>query len=269
MSAHEPADDAHEEVWRALANVTRRQLLDILAAGPRTTGELAQAVPGLSRFAVMQHLAVLAGAGLVLVRRRGRHRYNHLNPVPLRRWYERWVRPLADRTAAELLALERHVEEARGGTTVSTAIHELRTVRIETELRFRAPARRVFEALTGDTRTWFPSTYGGERVRAVVMEPRVGGMHYEDWGDGNGHLYGQVVAWDPPGAWATRGRIMPGTILDTEYSLEEADGESVLRVAKVAVGPMTEEEAAGVRRFGDIANFEDALRRFIEAAGHE
>ena len=67
--------------------------------------------PELSRFAVMQHLGVLTDAGLVVVRRRGRHRFNHLNPVPLRRWYERWVVPLADRAGAELLALERHIEK--------------------------------------------------------------------------------------------------------------------------------------------------------------
>src|SRR5690242_12965134 len=98
------------DLWRALSNPLRRQLLDALADGPRTTGELAELVPELSRFAVMQHLGVLTDAGLVVVRRRGRHRFNHLNPVPLRRWYERWVTPFADRTAAEMLALQRSVE---------------------------------------------------------------------------------------------------------------------------------------------------------------
>src|SRR5262245_53030712 len=78
-------------VWRALANPVRRQLLDASSAGPRTTGDLAAEVPELSRFAVMQHLGVLTDAGLVVARPRGRHRFNHLNPVPLRRWYERWV----------------------------------------------------------------------------------------------------------------------------------------------------------------------------------
>src|SRR6186713_3023904 len=101
------------DVWRVLASPQRRQLLDLLSEGPRTTGELAEAMPDLSRFAVMQHLSVLTDAGLVVVRRRGRHRFNHLNPVPLRRWYERWVVPLADRAGAELLALERHVERAK------------------------------------------------------------------------------------------------------------------------------------------------------------
>src|SRR5262245_50099904 len=97
------------DLWRALANPVRRQLLDLLSGAPRTTGELAAAIPELSRFAVMQHLAVLTEAGVVLVRRRGRLRFNHINPVPLREWYERWVQPFASSTAGDLLALRRAV----------------------------------------------------------------------------------------------------------------------------------------------------------------
>jgi DNA-binding transcriptional ArsR family regulator len=71
---------------------------------------LAAQLPELSRFAVMQHLAVLTDAGLVVAERRGRDRVNHLNPIPLREWYERWVQPMADSGSAELLALKRTVE---------------------------------------------------------------------------------------------------------------------------------------------------------------
>jgi uncharacterized protein YndB with AHSA1/START domain len=207
---------------------------------------------------------VLESAGLVVVRRRGRFRYNHLNPVPLREWYERWVTPLADRTAGELLALRRHVERDEGGNAMAVQVDDVRTVRIETELRFRATPERVFRALTEHSHEWFPTSYGEERTRQIVVEPRVGGAHFEDWGDGAGHLYGHVTVWDPPRAWATRGRVMPGTILDTEYELETDGDRTVLRVAKVAVGPMTDDEAAGIRKYGDIANAEAALRAVIE-----
>src|SRR6188472_1699537 len=146
---------AASDLWRALGNPVRRQILDDLRAGPRTTGELAGRMSDLSRFAVMQHLGVLTDAGLVTVRRRGRERFNYLNPVPLRRWYERWVVPLADVAATEMLALERRVERQEGEEPMAVATDEFRTVRIATELRLRAPAQRVFEALT--TRTdWFP-----------------------------------------------------------------------------------------------------------------
>jgi DNA-binding transcriptional ArsR family regulator/uncharacterized protein YndB with AHSA1/START domain len=259
------AAPGEQDVWRALANPLRRRLLDLLRSGPLTTSDLAAATPELSRFAVMQHLGVLVDAGLVVVRRRGRFRLNHLNPVPLRQWYERWVAPFADRAAAEVLALKRHAETEEGDPSMSADVDQIRTVRIETELRFRATQDRVFRALTEDTLSWFPHTYGEDRVKAIVMEPRVGGAHYEDWGDGMGHLYGQVTEFDRPRAYATRGRIMPGTILDTRYELEAAGDETIVRMSKVAVGPMTAEEASGVRRFGDIALFEEAIRSVVEA----
>jgi DNA-binding transcriptional ArsR family regulator len=66
-------------------------MLDLLAARPRTTGELAAAFPRLSRFAVMKHLGVLKSAGLLVVTRDGRRRWNALNPVPLREVFRRWV----------------------------------------------------------------------------------------------------------------------------------------------------------------------------------
>lgn len=87
----EPADDALDAVWRALANATRRAMLDALRDGPLTTGAMADRFPELSRFAIMQHLRVLVEADLVIVRRTGRTRYNYLNPVPVQRIYDRWV----------------------------------------------------------------------------------------------------------------------------------------------------------------------------------
>jgi len=256
------------DLWRALANDHRRRLLDLLAEGPRTTGELAESIPSLSRFAVMQHLGVLADADLVIVRRRGRQRFNYLNPVPLRRWYERWVVPLASSAAAELLELGRHLDvttvQKENEAMTTTTREEVRTVRIAAELRFRATRERVFHALTEETLEWFPHSYGGDRTKAVVVEPRVGGTHYEDWGDGTGHLYGHVTVFDPPARLCLRGRVTPGSILDTEYVLEQEGDETVLSVSKVAVGPMTEEEAEGIRTFGDTARFAEALRRLVE-----
>jgi hypothetical protein len=55
-----------------------------------------------------------------------------------------------------------------------------------------------------------------------------------------------------------------GTILDTENAIEQDGTETLLKVSKVAVGPITEEQARGIHRYGDIANFEAALRRFVE-----
>lgn len=81
-------DDA---VFKALASPTRRRLLDELRDGPRTTGDLCATLDGLDRCTVMQHLKVLDEAGLVLVERRGRERWNHLAAVPIKRIYDRWI----------------------------------------------------------------------------------------------------------------------------------------------------------------------------------
>jgi hypothetical protein len=128
---------------------------------------------------------------------------------------------------------------------MSSASEPFRAVRLAYELRIQASAQQIFEVMTQQVLEWFPHTYGGDRVRRVVLEPRVGGQHYEDWGEDRGYLYGQVTAFDPPSRWATRGRLSPGTILDTEYELTEEPGAVRVRVMKVAVGPITEEEAKG------------------------
>jgi DNA-binding transcriptional ArsR family regulator len=96
-------DDA---VFHALADGTRRAILDSLRDGPQTTGGLADQHPSMTRFGVMDHLQVLVDAGLVVVERRGRKRLNHLNPVPIQRIHDRWTGRFARGVATELLALD-------------------------------------------------------------------------------------------------------------------------------------------------------------------
>src|ERR1700722_1089878 len=249
---------AEPDIWRALANPWRRRILDLLRDDPATTGAVAQRIPELSRFAAMQHLGVLADANLILAERRGRDRVNHLNAVPLREFYERWVQPFADTGSAELLALKRRVE---GENIMSDSSEPIRTVRLAFELHINASARRTFEVMTEQSLEWFPHTYGGERTRRVVVEPRVGGLHYEDWGDAAGHLYGQVPVYDPPTRWAPRGRLSGGSIFDTDYELSEAGDSVVVRGTKVAVGPFSEEEGAGISEYGDIRPYASAIEQ--------
>ena len=248
---------AEPDIWRALASPWRRRLLDQLRNAPATTGALAAGIPELSRFAVMQHLGVLVQAGLVVPERRGRDRFNHLNPVPLREWYERWVQPLADTGAAELLALKRTVE--KGTTDMSDQTEPIRTVRMAYDLRIQATAQRTFEVMTQQMFDWRPQTYGGGRTRRVVLEPRVGGAHYEDWGAPAGHLYGHVTIYDPPTRWATRGWLAAGTTLDSDYQLSEHDGTVQVHVITVAVGPLTEDQAEGIAQHGDFRPYAAAI----------
>ncbi len=91
--AYRPAGPA-DRILRALASRRRRAILELLRRGPRTTSELAARFSRarLSRFAVMQHLKVLETAGLVITIRRGRQRYHHVDPAPMRRVLEAWLR---------------------------------------------------------------------------------------------------------------------------------------------------------------------------------
>ncbi len=87
---------AENAVWKALADPTRRAILDLLADGPKTTGDLcsrfdAEAGPGIGRTGVLKHIEVLHAAGLVVARREGRVRWNFLNPVPIQQVADRWV----------------------------------------------------------------------------------------------------------------------------------------------------------------------------------
>lgn len=109
MLPHDPHDN--DPVWRALASPVRRRILDLLTEGPRTTGVLAEAFGDLSRFAVMQHLKVLEEADLVVPRREGRQRFNHLNAVPIQRIYRRWVSRYTGRWADALVALKDELED--------------------------------------------------------------------------------------------------------------------------------------------------------------
>ncbi len=103
-------DDQLDVVWKALASSTRRHILDILVDGPVTTGDIAAEFTDLSRFAVMQHLGVLESADLVVAQKRGRRRFNHLNPVPIQRISDRWIsryhRPMAEAMVDLKLNLE-------------------------------------------------------------------------------------------------------------------------------------------------------------------
>jgi DNA-binding transcriptional ArsR family regulator len=98
-------------VWKALGSPHRRALLDALKDGPKTTSALCEVLPRLSRYAVMQHLGVLERAGVVLVRREGRERWNELNAVPIQRELERWLNGFQQASASQLLAFERHLQE--------------------------------------------------------------------------------------------------------------------------------------------------------------
>src|SRR5512140_1468750 len=108
------AEDDLDGVWKALSDSTRRSILDFLRQGPRTTTEIVEAVPHLTRFGVMQHIDVLRGAGLIHTREERRQRINSLNVVPIRQIYERWVGRFEGLWSSHLLRIKEDAEGKAG-----------------------------------------------------------------------------------------------------------------------------------------------------------
>ena len=105
------ADD--DRVFKALADPTRRFLLDLLfKRDGRTLTELASELE-MTRFGVMKHLRLLEDAGLVVTRRSGREKLHFLNPVPIRLIHDRWIDKYTERHVSALANLKTKLEEKR------------------------------------------------------------------------------------------------------------------------------------------------------------
>ena len=100
-----------DEVFKVLADPTRRRLLDALF---EEDGQTLRALEGrlpMTRFGVMKHLRVLEDAGLVVARRSGREKLHFLNPVPIRLIHDRWIDKYTERHVSALATLKAELEE--------------------------------------------------------------------------------------------------------------------------------------------------------------
>ena len=102
--------DELDPVWKALSDPTRRTILDLLRPGAKTTTEIVDSFPDMTRHAVMKHIDVLREVGLISTREDGRRRINSLNAVPIRQIYERWMGPFSELWSSTLLRLKDDIE---------------------------------------------------------------------------------------------------------------------------------------------------------------
>ena len=100
-------ENKHDLIFKALADTRRREILDQLKGGPKTTGDLCVVLDDIDRCTVMQHIKVLEKAGLVFSRREGRYRWNYLDVVPIQEIYDRWIQRYAS-PSVEFLAMLKH-----------------------------------------------------------------------------------------------------------------------------------------------------------------
>ena len=99
-----------DPIFKALAHRRRRDILDLLREEPRTTGALCEAFPEMDRCTVMQHLKVLEEADLVIARKEGRERWNHLNSLPIKQIHDRWISAYAGHALSILDRLKSDLE---------------------------------------------------------------------------------------------------------------------------------------------------------------
>ncbi|HEY3864549.1 MAG TPA: metalloregulator ArsR/SmtB family transcription factor [Solirubrobacteraceae bacterium] len=159
-----------DEVFRALADPTRRSLLDKLYEHDgQTLSALEQRLP-MSRFGVMKHLKVLEAAGLVKTKRRGREKLHFLNPVPIRLVHDRWVSKYAEPWAKGLSDLKQRMEEPTMSTdTTHTDTDAGTTGDVDTRQSGKRPwtaepTEKVFEIFIKTT---------PERLWEAIVDPEL------------------------------------------------------------------------------------------------
>jgi DNA-binding transcriptional ArsR family regulator len=240
MYAIRPEAESEPDIWHALADPTRRALIDRLAGGARTTSQLCENMP-MSRFGVMKHLGILERAGLVIARRQGRLRLNHLNAAPLRALHTRWASARADRLADAAIAFATDIgatEMPKGQPSAQAEI-----VDVALEWPVEASVQRAWQALFDRVESWFPAAHRAVGAgAAMTFEPRLGGQLREARPDGGGIIWYEVVALDPPrsvdlaGHLAARYGGPAASLLHIEIVPGARDGTSVLKLTDSVFG---------------------------------
>ena len=230
--------DAADAIFKALADPVRREILDRLRDGPLTTGALC-APFAQTRFGVMKHLDALEAAGLILVERRGRERWNHLNGAALAAPLTRWLTPFQRQWAGRLGALKQHLESDMSPKTF---------VEIRQAVSLAAPPARVFEALTREIGDWWPFRQAKQGARLTVA-PEIGAALVEQGADGHAAIWAQIEEIQPPSRLYFSGRFaMVGAVAGRVHFDLAAEGAGCrLEVAHQAVGAIAEEAEASFR----------------------
>ena len=100
-----------DNIFKALADPTRRLLLDVLFQRDGRTLKELEAEGAMTRFGIMKHLKVLEDAGLVVTRRSGREKLHFLNAIPIRAIHDRWINKYREHRLSALVALKRKLEK--------------------------------------------------------------------------------------------------------------------------------------------------------------
>lgn len=246
-------------IWKALADPTRRTILDMLRSGPMTTGALAEQFDQ-SRFGVMKHLDVLSDCGLLSVERRGRERWNYLNAIRLREAANRWLTPFQTQWTDRLYNLGERLKET---SSMPEQVPSLGLdIRQETELP--ASTDRVFAALTQDINQWWNGAHrqtGEDGL--IVLEPEVGADMVERSSGGHAVIWGRVEEVRRPDRLYLSGRFgVRGAVAGRVHFDLAATGNTGCRlvVSHQAIGAIPDE-----MRSNFVAGWHELIDRHLRA----
>jgi DNA-binding transcriptional ArsR family regulator len=205
-----------DEVFKALADPTRRRLLDkLFEADGQSLSALEKRLP-MTRFGVMKHLKLLQAAGLVVTRREGREKLHFLNAVPIRLIHDRWVDKFTAPWVAGLSDLKQHLE----GKTMKKVF----------EIYIKTTPARLWQAIT-DTEMRRKYNFG-----AVVTSQWTPSSRYQALGHGTPIFEGENLEVDPPRRLVQSFRALWGEDVKTEgtsrvtWEIEPVADSCLLRV---------------------------------------
>jgi DNA-binding transcriptional ArsR family regulator/uncharacterized protein YndB with AHSA1/START domain len=217
--------------------------LDLLRERPQITGEIA-AQFAISRIAVMRHLEVLADAGLAVSRKRGRERWHYLNTVPLQKLHRRWADPAAAGFASALLRLQDGVEA--GGRHMEPIRP---TIDMALDIEIAATPAAVFTAMTKDVGGWWGHPFVTDRAISLALDPRLGGLFTERWGNGGGQVIASVTGWASDEHLALTGSFHMGAGVGVAvFDLTESGSGTTVRFTFRAIGVVDGEMAEAMAR---------------------
>jgi uncharacterized protein YndB with AHSA1/START domain/DNA-binding transcriptional ArsR family regulator len=175
-----------DDVFKALADPSRRRLLDkLFRRDGQSLGELEAHLPEMTRFGVMKHLRVLEDAGLIASRKAGREKLHYLNPVPIRRIFDRWTSKYARPFTRAMVDLKKQLE---GDEDM-----EKPGPRHVYEVYIRTTPEKLWQAITDPA---FTRQYFYEQDVASTWKKGAPYVHTAP--DGATRIDGTIVEIDPP-----------------------------------------------------------------------
>lgn len=244
-------------IWKALSDPTRRSILDLLKSAPRTTGEISEHFEeNLSRFAIMKHLGILEKAQLITIRREGKYRWNHLNTGPIQKTYDEWL--------DQLIQLQYYTDSSSRKTTSS---QRMLTSTFDTSITLKASKLITWNTLTQQTNQWWLSDfYQHQDTQEMRLDPKIGGLLYEDTSDSEGVVWATVIALDSPNHILLKGDLSPDfggpAISFLKINLEARKQNTLLTLHNTIMGSTSTSQLQSIKK--QWTALLQSLKRFIE-----